>query len=251
MWSACRPTVSSSSTTRSSNCWREDGQPVDGQRLADDRADRHARVERGERVLEDDLHVAAERVQLLAAECDDVPALEPDLARGRLDQPQDAAAGGRLAAAGFADQAQRLAGGDVEAHAVDGVHAVELAREQAAADREVLDQILDAQQRLGHCAHRLRRARRRPCGPARSRAAAARLRRQIVGGEAAARGEAAAGRQARAGSAPRRRSPPGASCGWRRGRCAGSSGSGPACRGGAAWRTAARRAPPRPPCRHT
>jgi hypothetical protein len=32
----------------------------DGQGLADDRADRHARVERGERVLKDDLHVAAE-----------------------------------------------------------------------------------------------------------------------------------------------------------------------------------------------
>ena len=35
---------------------------------------------------------------------------EPDLARGRLDQAQDAAPGGALAAARFADQAQRLAG---------------------------------------------------------------------------------------------------------------------------------------------
>ena len=34
---------------------------------------------------------------------------------------------------GFADEAQRLAGADLEAHAVDGVHAIELAREQTAA----------------------------------------------------------------------------------------------------------------------
>ena len=61
-------------------------------------------------ILEDDLHVAAERAQRRAVERRHVRALEPDLARGRLDQPQDAAAGGRLAAAGFADQAQRLAG---------------------------------------------------------------------------------------------------------------------------------------------
>ena len=59
----------------------------------------------------------------------DVLALEPDLARGRLDQAQDAAAGRRLAAARFADQAQRLARGEVEAHAVDRVHALDLARE--------------------------------------------------------------------------------------------------------------------------
>ena len=39
-------------------------QPVDDQRLADNRADGHARIERGVRVLEDDLHVARERPQL-------------------------------------------------------------------------------------------------------------------------------------------------------------------------------------------
>jgi hypothetical protein len=68
-------------------------QLVDDQRLADDRADRHARIERGVRVLEDDLHVARQRAQLVLAGPGDVLALEPDLARGRLDQAQDAAAG--------------------------------------------------------------------------------------------------------------------------------------------------------------
>src|SRR5713226_3311138 len=36
------------------------GQLVDDERLSDDRADRHARVERRVGVLEDDLHVAAQ-----------------------------------------------------------------------------------------------------------------------------------------------------------------------------------------------
>ena len=42
-------------------------------------------------------------------------------ARGRLDQAQDGAADGGLAAAGLADEAERLARADREAHAVDGV----------------------------------------------------------------------------------------------------------------------------------
>ena len=111
------------------------------QRLADDRADRHARVERGVGVLEDDLHVAARaRAARRLPSARDVLALEPDLARGRLDQAQDAAPGRRLAAARLADEAERLAGCDLEADAVDRVHPFDLAREQAAVDREVLDE---------------------------------------------------------------------------------------------------------------
>ena len=60
-------------------------------------------------------------------------ALEPDFACRRLDQAQDAAAGGRFAAAGFADQAERLAGADLEADVVDGVHPIDLARQHATA----------------------------------------------------------------------------------------------------------------------
>jgi hypothetical protein len=54
---------------------------VDGQALADDGAHRHARVQRGVRVLEDDLHVARQRTQLVLAHGRDVAALEPHLAR--------------------------------------------------------------------------------------------------------------------------------------------------------------------------
>src|SRR5262249_26447874 len=124
------------------------------QRLADDLPHRHARVQRGIRILEDDLHVPRHRAQLVAAHRGDVAPLEPHAARGRLDQPQDAAAGGALAAARFADQAQRLAGREIEADAVDRVHAADLARQQATLDREVLDQLLDAQQWLAGIQYR-------------------------------------------------------------------------------------------------
>ena len=125
---------------------------MDRQRLADDCADRHARIERGERVLEDDLHVAAERSERPGVELGDVAALEPDFARRRFDQPQDAAPGRRLTRAGLAHQPERLALGDVEADTVDRMHGLGLAGEEAAADLEVLGQVLHAQQRLGHVA---------------------------------------------------------------------------------------------------
>ena len=54
-----------------------------------------------------------------AREREHVFAAEPHLARRRLDQPQDAAAGRRLAAARLADQPERLALLDREAHVVD------------------------------------------------------------------------------------------------------------------------------------
>src|SRR5205807_2043413 len=121
---------------------------MDDQRFADDRADGHARVERSVGILEDDLHVAAQRAQRAAGQGGDVLAVEPDLAGGRLDQPQDAAPGGRFAATRFADEAQGLAGIDLEARPIDRMHPLDLAREQPALHRVVLDQLPDAQQRL-------------------------------------------------------------------------------------------------------
>ena len=63
----------------------------------------------------------------------DVGALEQDLARGRLQQPGDQPAGGRLAAAGLADQAERLAGLQVEVDPVDGLHRPSCVRPRPAA----------------------------------------------------------------------------------------------------------------------
>src|SRR6185503_10362977 len=62
------------------------GKLIDGQSLTDNGADRHARIERGKWVLEDDLHVAAQRAQLVAPKGGNVASLEPNLACRRLDE---------------------------------------------------------------------------------------------------------------------------------------------------------------------
>ena len=114
-----KPTTSSSSRTRGSAvAARADA--VHRERLGDDVADGHARVERRVRVLEDDLHLAPHLPHLLAAERRQLPPVEPDRAAGRLEQAEDAVPGGGLARAGLADEPERLALPDLEADAVDG-----------------------------------------------------------------------------------------------------------------------------------
>jgi hypothetical protein len=60
---------------------------VDLERLADDVADRHARVERGVRVLQHDLDLPAQRLEVLPAPAEHVLAVEPHRARRRRLQP--------------------------------------------------------------------------------------------------------------------------------------------------------------------
>ena len=79
------------------------------ERLAEDLADRHAGVEARVGVLEDHLHALAVLAQAAPLEVSEVVALEEDAARRRADEPQDRAAGGRLAAPALADEAERLA----------------------------------------------------------------------------------------------------------------------------------------------
>ncbi len=120
------------------------GDAVDQQRLAHDVARRHARVERGERVLEDDLHLPPVGPQLGLRQADDLLALDLDRARGRLDEAQHGAAGRRLAAA-----ATRPPGPSVSPAAYgegDAVHRIDLAdraAQQALLHREVLLEVLD------------------------------------------------------------------------------------------------------------
>ena len=77
---------------------------------------------------------------------------EPDHAPGaRLDQAEHGAAEGRLAAARFADDAERLAGAQLEADAVDRLERQVAAPQQAAdRDREMDREVLDLEQRLAH-----------------------------------------------------------------------------------------------------
>ena len=102
---------------------------MDLERLADDVADGHARVQRRVRVLEDHLHPAAHLAHLLAAELRELDAVELHLTGRRLVELEDGASGRGLAAAGLADEAERLALLDEEVDAVDRAHGADLALE--------------------------------------------------------------------------------------------------------------------------
>ena len=78
---------------------------VDDQRLGDDRADGHARVQRRVRVLKDDLHVPPHPPHVAGVKLQDVGAFELDASRGRVDEPEDAAPDGGLARARLAHEA--------------------------------------------------------------------------------------------------------------------------------------------------
>jgi hypothetical protein len=116
--------------------WTSNGSPTEVE-------ERHARIERRERILEDHLHLAAERAQLRGPQ--PAPSRPPirrppasDLPPGRLDGPQHAARGGGLAAAALTNEAERLALVDVEVHAVDRAHVADRALEKALLDGEEL-----------------------------------------------------------------------------------------------------------------
>jgi hypothetical protein len=132
---------------------RPAGKPVQPERLADDLPARHPRIERRVGILEDDVHPAPVRAQVAPGEIRDVGAVQPDRPIGRLVETVDAVADGRLAAAGLPDEAEDLSRGDRERDAVDGVDDPAGAA-HAAAEREVLHEPFDLQDRLLIGAHR-------------------------------------------------------------------------------------------------
>ena len=93
-------------------------------------ADGHPRVEAGVRVLEDHLHPARAAAQLACrSSAVEVLPSNSDPPAGRLVQPDDRPAGRALAAAGLADEPERLAAAQRERDAVDGPHVADVALE--------------------------------------------------------------------------------------------------------------------------
>src|SRR5690625_279715 len=121
---------------------------MDFQCLANDVAHRHAGVQAGEGVLEDDLHLLAVLPHLALVQLGDVNAVELHLAAGGFDEAQDAAAGSSLSASGFPHQAYHFAGFDGEGDVLDSLHVGDYAGEDTAADREVLAQVVDFEEVL-------------------------------------------------------------------------------------------------------
>ncbi len=170
------------------------------QRHPDDLADPLARVQRRVRVLEDHLHLAAQRHERAARGVRDVRAAEAHGAARRLEQAHDRPRQRRLAAARLADEPQRLALDEREGDVVDRVHrADDPVDEHALLDREVQLDVLDLEQRRravrrAHAASRetASASAAAPSAPARSRPARSRA------GGACARPAASSDRSARA-----------------------------------------------------
>src|SRR5262249_22751025 len=100
-------------------------------------------------ILKDHLHAPAQAEKLGARHLIDVLAVEQDLASGRPFEPQDAAAGCRLATAAFADQPQGLAAFDAKVDAVHRLHLADLAAQRdALGHREMHGKRADLQERL-------------------------------------------------------------------------------------------------------
>ena len=76
---------------------------------ATEKPHRQTRIERRERVLEHHLDIAPQRTELIGRQPRDLATVQLDAAVFDVDQAQQRAAGRRLAAAGFADQAHGLA----------------------------------------------------------------------------------------------------------------------------------------------
>ncbi len=115
---------------------------VRDQRVADDLPERHPRVQRRERVLEDQPDLPLVRPQPGSGQLrqvDDVPVrgAVTDLTGRRRLGPDDGPAQRRLAAPGLPHQSERLAGTDRQVHPVDGVYLPHSPAEEALLHREV------------------------------------------------------------------------------------------------------------------
>jgi hypothetical protein len=108
---------------------------------------RETGIQRRVRVLEDELHVAPQPLHARPGRAAHVLAAEGQAPGVGLDQAQQEPRQRRLAAAGLADDPERLGRIDVERHAVDRAHPGVGALQHAAAQREVLAQPARLEQR--------------------------------------------------------------------------------------------------------
>src|SRR5258705_2881421 len=126
---------------------------VHGERLAQDVAHAHPRVQARIEVLEDHLHLAPQGAQLGAAHLGDIAPVEHDTPAARVGQPQHRASDRGLAAAGLADEADGLVFPEIKAHAIHRRDHAPLAgqhREEAATLAIVLAQIGDFENGAAH-----------------------------------------------------------------------------------------------------
>src|SRR5512138_1012313 len=113
------------------------------QALTDRLADRHTGIERGIGVLEDNLHIAAHGLQLVPLELEDILTIEIDRSGSWLDQAQYCTPYRRFSAAGLAYQAESFSPLDRERNIIHCLDPAAHPLQQAAANREIFNQVLD------------------------------------------------------------------------------------------------------------
>src|SRR5208337_462040 len=104
---------------------------------------------RSERVLEDDLHRPPQRPQLAIRHPGQLGAAKSYRSCGRLDELENRLAGRGLAATRLADERERTARRNIEAHAIDGLDMANHPLEHTLPDRKVHPEVLDGEQRPG------------------------------------------------------------------------------------------------------
>ena len=141
-----RPTRSNRSATRVSRARRRQNAEV-LQRLGDDVAGAQTRIERRVGVLEDHLHLRGDAARMAArrsaSRCPRRRSMT--LPPVGSTEPQDQLANGRLAAAGLADEAERLAGAIEKVTPSTALHLCRPRAQQPALHRKVLRQVADGQ----------------------------------------------------------------------------------------------------------
>jgi hypothetical protein len=108
------------------------------QRFSDGIVDRHLRVERGVRVLEDGLDFLSRVTQLAAFQRGQIGSVDGDGSRGRIHQTQRQSADCRLAGSALAYQPERLAFSNFKVHSVDGIDVAGRPAQWTRAPRETL-----------------------------------------------------------------------------------------------------------------
>ena len=106
---------------------------VDRQRLGDDLAERHHRIERGVAVLEHHLHLPPVGFQVALRDGRDVLAVEEDRPRRRVEEAEREQSGRGLAGAGFADERNDIILRQRQVDAVDREVLPRLASKETAA----------------------------------------------------------------------------------------------------------------------
>jgi hypothetical protein len=96
--------------------------PVQYQRFGYDVLHAIAGIEGAKWILKDDLHMAAKHAQFRAVRFEQINTIEEHCARSRLDEAKDESPESTLARARFTDQAQGLAGSNIEGHVIHGAN---------------------------------------------------------------------------------------------------------------------------------